>query len=85
MLGSGRVNYHMIYIDDLIEGILLCGTDERSVGGIYILGNELPVTLNQLIRGDCGHTGRSTFSRLRFPVAPVYIAGILCELVCKPF
>jgi nucleoside-diphosphate-sugar epimerase len=83
MLGSGRVNYHMIYIDDLIEGILLCGTDERSVGGVYILGNELPVTLNQLIKLIAATLGVRP-SRVRFPVAPVYIAGVLCELVCKP-
>jgi nucleoside-diphosphate-sugar epimerase len=84
MLGSGRVNYHMIYIDDLIEGILLCGTDERSVGGVYILGNESPVMLNQLIKVIAATLGVRS-SKLRFPVAPIYIAGILCELVCKPF
>jgi dihydroflavonol-4-reductase len=73
----------MIYIDDLIEGILLCGTDERSVGGVYILGNESPVTLNQLIKLIAATLGVRP-SRVRFPVAPVYIAGVLCELVCKP-
>jgi nucleoside-diphosphate-sugar epimerase len=24
-------------------------------------------------------------TRLRFPVMPVYLAGALCELICKPF
>lgn len=32
MLGSGQVIYQMIYIDDLIEGILLCGGKEQGLG-----------------------------------------------------
>jgi nucleoside-diphosphate-sugar epimerase len=84
MLGTGRVNYHMIYIDDLIEGILLCGMDERSVGGVYILGNELPVTLNQLMKVIAATLGVQP-SKMRLPVAPFYFAGMVCELVCRPF
>ena len=49
MLGSGEVGYQMIYADDLIDGILLCGTEKRAVGNTYILTGEEPVTLNRLV------------------------------------
>jgi nucleoside-diphosphate-sugar epimerase len=84
MLGSGEVIYQMIYIDDLIDGILLCGTKDIALGRVYILTGEEPMTLNQLVRAIADVLGvRST--RLRFPVTPVYLAGFVCELLCKPF
>jgi nucleoside-diphosphate-sugar epimerase len=83
MLGSGEVGYQMIYIDDLIDGILLCGTEKKAVGNTYILTGEETVTLNRLVKLIAEVLGvRPT--HLRFPVTPVYVAGFLCELVCKP-
>ncbi len=83
MLGSGEVIYQMIYIDDLIDGILLCGTREEASGRIYILTGREPTTLNQLVRVVAEVLGVRP-PRLRFPVGPVYLAGFLCELLCKP-
>jgi len=83
MLGSGKVNYQMIYIDDLIDGALLCGTKEQAVGNIYILTGEETVTLNRLVETVAQVLGVRPPS-LRFPVMPVYLAGFLCELICKP-
>jgi nucleoside-diphosphate-sugar epimerase len=84
MLGSGQVTYHMIYIDDLIDGILLCGTQEKSLGGVYILAGEEPATLNQLAQIIAESLGVRP-PRLHFPVAPIYLAAYLCETICKPF
>ncbi len=84
MLGSGEVIYQMIYIDDLIDGILLCGTEEKAIGNVYILTGEKPTTLNQLVRAIAEVFGVQP-TRLRIPVAPVYLAGFMCELICKPF
>lgn len=83
MLGSGEVVYQMIYIDDLIDGILLCGTKKNAIGKIYILTGREPTTLNQLVRIVADVLGvRPPW--LRFPVTPFYLAGVLCELLCKP-
>lgn len=84
MLGSGRITYHFVYIDDLIDGVLLCGTEAKSVGSIYILASEAPVAINRLVEVIAEALGVSA-PRLRFPVTPVYVAGYLCELLCKPF
>ena len=84
MLGSGRITYHLVYIDDLIDGILLCGTEEKSIGEVFILGGKAPVTLNELVLTIAQTLGARP-PKLRFPVAPVYAAGLLCEFICKPF
>ena len=83
MLGSGEVLYQMIYVDDLIDGILLCGTVDRAAGNVYILTGEKPVTLNQRVETIAEVLGAPR-PRLRFPVAPVYVAGWLCERLCRP-
>ncbi len=83
MLGSGEVLYQMIYIDDLVDGILLCGTRDEALGRTYILTGERPVTLNHLVGVIAGVLGVSV-PRRHWPVMPVYLAGMLCELVCQP-
>jgi nucleoside-diphosphate-sugar epimerase len=83
MLGSGEVVYQMIYIDDLIDGIMLCGTREEAIGKIYILTGGEATTLNQLVQMIADVLGVRP-PRLRFPVTPVYMAGFLCELLFKP-
>jgi nucleoside-diphosphate-sugar epimerase len=83
MLGSGEVLYQLIYIDDLIDGILLCGTKEKAAGNVFILTGEQPTTLNQLVQLIANALGVKP-PRLRFPVTPVYLAGLACELFCKP-
>jgi nucleoside-diphosphate-sugar epimerase len=84
MLGSGKVLYQLIYIDDLIDGILLCGTKEKAVGNVYILTGAQPTTLNQIVQVIAEMLGANP-PHLRFPVTPVYLAGFACEWLCKPF
>ena len=43
MLGSGRIFYHVTYIDDVCEGLRLCGTSPVAAGRTYIVaGSEIP-------------------------------------------
>ena len=83
MLGSGNVAYQMVYIDDLVDGILKCGTSEEAIGRVYILTGDEPTTLNQLVRVITGVLGVPP-PRFHFPVTPVYLAGLMCELIFKP-
>jgi nucleoside-diphosphate-sugar epimerase len=83
MIGSGEVRNQLVYIDDLIDGILLCATSENAIGNVYILTGSEPATLNQLV-----HTVAEVLdvrpTRRRIPFTPVYLAGLLCEMICKP-
>ncbi len=84
MLGSGEVLYQLIYIDDLVDGILRCGTRDDALGNIYILTGAAPITLNHFVQ-EIADVVNAPFPKLRLPVMPVYWAGYLCELLCKPF
>jgi len=84
MIGRGDVKYQMVYIDDLVDGILRCGTLPQAVGRIYILTGEPAVTLRELVDTVADVVGVPA-PRWRVPFWPVYLAGALCEGLCKPF
>lgn len=82
-LGSGRIYYHLTYIDDLVEGFRLCGETPGVAGRTYILAGEEIPTLNELVALVAEEAGVKT-PRLRAPVWPVWLLGAACEAVCVP-
>jgi len=82
MIGSGKVLYHMTYIDDLVDGILLCGSRPEALGEVFTLGGERYTTLQELVDEIAGVLGK-TKTGIRIPFAPVYWASVVCDKVCK--
>ena len=83
MLGNGQVRYHLVYVEDVVEGLLLCGDREAAVGEAFILaGPECP-TLQQVV-SRIAQTLQVSVPPFRLPLTPFYAAGYLCELACKP-
>ncbi len=83
MLGSGRIYYHLTYIDDLVEGIRLAGEHPAAAGRTYILAGGECTTLNELVQRIARAAGTNP-PRVHLPVAPFWIAGALCEAICVP-
>lgn len=83
MVGSGQTSYHMVYIDDLIDGILLCGTRAEALGQTFILAGAECTTLERVVALIAKTVG-VTVPRWRLPVGPVFAAGYACELLCRP-
>lgn len=83
MIGSGHIRLHMVHVDDLVHGILLCGLRPEALGQVFLLaGPEVP-TLNDIaaMAADVLDVPRP---RLHVPVWPVYGAAWLCEMLCVP-
>jgi dihydroflavonol-4-reductase len=83
MLGDGRIYYHLTYIDDLVDGFVLCGTHPSAASRTYILAGGEVTTLNELVQRVAQVAGVKP-PWLRLPVSPFWIAGALCEAVCTP-
>jgi nucleoside-diphosphate-sugar epimerase len=83
ILGSGEIFYHMVYVDDLAEGMILAAESNISNGEAFIIGGEGYVTLNQLLEIISGILGKQS-KTLHLPVAPFQILGSLCEKICIP-
>jgi len=84
MIGSGQAHYHFVYIDDLVQGYLLAGEKEEAIGDSFLIGGLESPTLNELVT-LIAEILEVKPPRWRIPVAPIYYAGWLCELLCKPF
>lgn len=83
MLGSGKVFYHLTYIDDLVRGFELAGSVPAAAGRTYILAGPRYTTLKTLIDMVAKELGVQP-PKLHLPVWPVWLAGALCEAVCVP-
>ena len=83
VLGHGRIFYHLTYIDDLVEGVRLCGEVTAAAGRTYILAGGEVSTLNELVSLIAEEAGVDP-PRVHLPVWPFWIAGAACEAVCRP-
>jgi nucleoside-diphosphate-sugar epimerase len=83
LFDGGRALYHLTYIDDLCRGILLCGTHPAAAGRTYILAGPEYTTLAELCRRIAAAVGVAP-PTIRLPSAPLWLAGAVCELLCRP-
>lgn len=83
MIGKGAVIYHMTYIDDLVDGIILCGEHPAALGQTYILCGPVYTTLVELATAVATSLGRKV-PRGRIPLWPVVLAAKACEAICRP-
>jgi dihydroflavonol-4-reductase len=84
ILGSGRIYYHLTYIDDLVEGFRLCGDVPAAAGRTYILAGGEVTTLEELVARIAAAAGVRPIA-WHLPVWPFWVAGAICEAVCAPF
>lgn len=82
MIGSGKVLYHMTYIDDLIDGIILCGTRPEAIGEVFTLGGERYTTLRELVDEIARVLGKPR-PKLAIPYLPVFWVSVVCDRICK--
>ena len=84
LIGNGKPHYHLTYIDDLVEGIILCGTHHDAVGEVFILGGPEAPTLREWYDTIAELLGVKPVG-MRLPVWPFLAAGAVLELLFKPF
>ncbi len=85
MIGSGEVLAHLGYIEDQTDSFLFSAVaprDQAHLEAFNIASGE-PLTLNELAR-LIADQGGVRLSRLHIPVAPVWLAGAICEVLWKP-
>lgn len=84
MIGPGRTRLHMVHLDDLCEGIELCGLREEALGEAFLIAGPDAPTLDELV-AMIAKTLDVPPPKLRIPVWPVWLAGWLTEMICVPF
>jgi dihydroflavonol-4-reductase len=83
MFGRGTVDYHLTYIDDLIDGVILCAEHPSALGDVFILAGARYTTINELVALVARAVGAEP-PRLRLPLAPLLAGAWACETICRP-
>jgi nucleoside-diphosphate-sugar epimerase len=83
MIGTGNVLYHLTYVEDLVQGIILAAETPAASGQIYTIGGDQYLPLSQLVDMIAQILGKPV-SKFHIPLWPVYAAAFLCEILCRP-
>jgi len=67
VFGDGQQVRGFNYVDDVVDALLIAGTDEKLRGDCFNLGGEKPVTLEAFVQLLLRITGRGTYRIVPFP------------------
>jgi nucleoside-diphosphate-sugar epimerase len=83
MFGNGKTLYHPLYIDNLVDALVLAQEPGRGDGQAYLIADEEYVQIENLVARVAKALGVDV-KIPHYPVMPVVIAGHICEKLCKP-
>lgn len=84
MFGSGDTLYHPLYIDNLVDALVLAMDPAKGNGEAYLIADEEYVRIEDLVLRAANALGVEV-KIPHYPVWPVVMAGHVCETICKPF
>ena len=83
VIGTGKIHFHMVYIDDLVQGMILASERPEAVGQVFIIGGAENQLLDDVISTIAKVLGRPD-TKIHIPALPFQWAGSLCEKICIP-
>lgn len=83
MLGSGDVLYHLTYVEDVVQGMILCGEKKEALGEVFTIGGPQYLPLKDLVVLIADAFDRPV-SRFHLPIWPFMAAAAACETICRP-
>jgi len=83
ILGSGEIFYHMVYVDDLANGLILAAESNITNGEAFIIGGDGYISLNKMLDLISRILNKES-KIIHLPAAPVQILGSVCEKICIP-
>jgi nucleoside-diphosphate-sugar epimerase len=82
-IGPCRAYFQPAYIDDVVDGFMLCLTREEALGEAFIIGGEEYLPLEELFRTIAEELGVPP-PGIRIPLFPVLVLAAICEMICVP-
>jgi nucleoside-diphosphate-sugar epimerase len=82
-IGSGKNLHHLIYIDDLVEGLCMAGTVKDAVGQVFVLAGKEPLTTAAMLETIARQLG-TRIPAFHLPLSMFLAAAILLENTCRP-
>lgn len=85
LFGRGRGLYHLIHVDDLTDVLILAAVATEALGEVFIAGNREPSELKSIAETISDELGGKPPRFIRLPAWPLFVAAVVCEVLCRPF
>lgn len=82
IIGAGENYDHMVYVEDLVEGVRRCGETKGVEGRTYIITGSQPAKLRQVLEIIAKELGADTFLE-SLPAGPFRVYQQLCAFVYR--
>lgn len=82
-IGPGRNLHHLIYIDDLLDGLILAASKDEAVGELFVLSGPDPLTTDEMIETVAAGLN-VTLPPIRAPLKLFTGAAAAMEIAFKP-
>jgi len=82
-IGDGENLHHLIYIDDLLEGLRLAATNDEALGEVFVLSGKEPLTTDDMIDIIANELG-ATLPPVRAPLPLFMGAAVAMETTMRP-
>ncbi len=83
VIGQGRNLHHVIYVDDLVDGLLAAAESPTTTGELFVLGGPAAVSTNEMVEGVSKAMDVAA-PRLRAPFWPFALLATVMELTLRP-
>ncbi len=77
-IGDGRNLHHLVYVDDLVSGLLAAARDDRALGRTYVLAGPQAVTSRDMLEAVARALGVAV-QTIRIPMAPLMLTAAVLE------
>lgn len=83
MIGAGRNLHHLIYVDDLVDGLLSAAESPDTPGELFLLAGPEPVSTERMVVAVADAVGKPG-PKFRAPLWPFVILATAMELTMRP-
>ena len=83
VIGKGNNVHHLIYIDDLVNGLLLVAEHKEALGEIFVLAGKNHVTTNEMVNTIAKVMGKKA-PKFRMPLVPFDLMAVLMGALFRP-
>ena len=83
MIGNGKNLHHLVFVDDLTDGMLLAAASDTAVGKIFVLAGAEPVTGNEMAETIARQLG-TRIPGIHLPLFPFLMAARIMETLLCP-
>jgi nucleoside-diphosphate-sugar epimerase len=82
IVGSGRNALPLVYVSDVVRGLLLALDDPHALGKAYNIGNDIPLSQREFLTALAREIGARP-PRLRVPYRVLYTAASVAERLAE--